>query len=132
MKLATLVLVLLGLLVGPALSVPVDPNAEDGVAAFFAYEDDVNRQRLWVLRTNGDCWRYDIEAGWVNMVEMVPPVQMAEVEDWYPFYLRSSDGTIWKFYDHAWQVLGTPPWTPIQSSPQSLGGVKEMFRGADR
>jgi hypothetical protein len=140
MKQATLVLVLLGLLVGASLAVPVDPNAEDGVAAIWPDNfDGFVRGFVWVLRTNGEVWRYDCEGVWrqsgvdPNLSgDLTVPVPVTEIADWTPSFFTTHSGTRWFMGNDEpldyWTPLPAPPWSPVQSSPQSLGSVKEMFR----
>jgi hypothetical protein len=140
MKQATITLVLLGLLVGPSLAVPVDPNAEDGVAAIYPENHDgFTSNYVWVLRTNGEVWRYDNNGVWrqsgidpnLSGGDLTVPVPVIEIADWTPGYFVTHSGTHW--YNGAytpldyWTQLPPPPWSPVQSSPQSLGSVKGMF-----
>jgi hypothetical protein len=140
MRQATIILVLLGLLAGASHAVPVDPNAEDGIAAIYPQSDDGNtRGYVWVLRTNGEVWRFDKDGIWLQSGvdpnlhgDLTVPVPVAEIADWMPSYFTTHSGTRWFMGNDEpldyWTQLPPPPWSPVQSHPRSLGSVKEMFR----
>ena len=132
MKQAMIILVLLGLLAGPSLAVPVDPNAEDEVAAYL----QTGVSLPMILRTNGEVYRYDYDLEvWVRHETYDVPVPVSEIADWALNCFTTHDGEWW-FEDPGaggtWEVVPRPEWSPIPSHPQSLGSVKGMFRDVTR
>jgi hypothetical protein len=110
------------------LSVPVDPNAPDEIAAILA----IGIAPPHVLRTNGEVYQYDYDGpSWYRVPHLDVPVPVSEIADWQLGTVITHSGDWW-YKDMGaggtWELVPRPEWSPIQSSPQSLGSVKDQFR----
>lgn len=104
---------------------PVDPNAEDGVAAW-----NLNQ----VLCTSGEVWYYDdTNMQWVQPFDgaLNVPLPVDQIAEWRYTSFSTHTGDHWKWAGdvHGWILIPPPPCAePIQAENQSFSDVKSMFR----
>ena len=133
MRAIVLLLVLICSCAPYAWAVPVDPSAPDQVAAWFCSGEISPSVNL--LRTNGEVWTWRPAQGWYRAGESDgsflydPPVPVVDIVDWTPWVVQTRHGSVWILNDLAtWQEIPSPPFSPITTSKQSLGRVKQLFR----
>jgi len=114
-------------LAASSLAVPVDPNAEDGVAAIIYNGGTAN-----ALCTNGEVWTFNDY--WNRLSHMDPPVPVSDIADWDYSGFIHVNGEYWYWSGtEVWNVMPLPPpCGPVEAEPQSLGSVKEMYRDSNR
>jgi len=121
------ILILIGLFIlpTPALPVPVDPDAPDGVAAYLYFTP----YSVVILSTAGEIWSCGPDHPWRRSNSMYdPPIPVAEIQDWSQDAFRATDGTFWVYTSGDWVQLPALPWGPTSAKQQSLGSLKQMFR----
>jgi hypothetical protein len=125
-------LVVAHLIAAPALAVPVDPDATNGVAAEIFLGAD---SHYWALTTSGDTWRLygNHSDGWENMLVGLPPgVGVADIADWNILWVITHDGTIWRndsIHDpNGWSIAPPFPGGTVPSESSSLTDLKARFR----
>ena len=98
------------LLAAPAAAVPVDPQADDQIAALILPR--------YALRTNGEVWVFDSDSSaWQRCPDLDLPLPVDQVSDWQPSFLITSHGDHWTLNSHGgkvWQRVATLPWNPVK------------------
>jgi len=119
------ILIVILLLATCAGAVPVDPNAEDGIAAW---------DRLYVLCISGEVWVWDdTNMYWVQPFEgaLNIPLPVDQIADWRYTTFVTHTGDHWRWAGEVvgWILIPPPPCQgSVPSESSSLGGVKSMFR----
>lgn len=124
MRLLTTILILAYAAV--ALAVPVEPAAENGVAAMMPNWN----ANMTVLCTTGDVFMYNYNTGAWDPTYYNSPVPVSEIADWQITALRTHSGDLWTMdnYNAPWVLVAPPCEGPIQSESETLGSIKQMFR----
>ena len=106
-------------------AVPVDSNAEDGIAAW---------SKIYVLCTSGEVWAFnDGPMTWEQPSDgaLNVPVPVDQIADWSWTTFVTHSGEHWKWAGDVsgWVLIPLPPCAePIQSENQNFGDIKSMFR----
>jgi hypothetical protein len=125
-----LILTCIGLLLAvPALGVPVDPEAPDGIAAYF-----FEGEKLWILCSDGTTYytySHD-DFNWQHHGENLP-VPLNQIADWGVFFLVTKGGEYWRSplgSGTTWSLIETFPCSPGQvgTKSKSLNDLKARFR----
>jgi hypothetical protein len=98
------------LLAAPGGAVPVDPQADDQIAALILPR--------YALRTNGEVWVFDSDgSAWRRCPDLDLPLPVDQVSDWQPSFLITKHGDHWTLNPHGgkvWQRVASLPWTPVK------------------
>ncbi len=116
------------ILSGSVMAVPVDPNAPDGIAAYYA-ED----MQFTVLTTDGIMLAPGAANTWEPLAFGLPDgVSVFDIADWFGrYWLITHDGTVWRATGQSteyWENIGMLPTSPVSESVASMGDVKSLFR----
>lgn len=112
LRTACLGVVLLVCFAVPAASVPVDPDAPDGIAAVFS---EIVSGQPYILRTDGLV--YVLEEPfweWAHMERHDVPIPVSEILDWRLGFLVAQNGDWWWQHQYGeWDITPPAPWLPI-------------------
>lgn len=123
MRCVLLVLLLLASFAPSVFAVPVDPSAQNQIAAWTSGN--------YVLRTNGEVWFWGPDTGWVlgNVaVFPPPPVAVSLLADWETEHCILLDGTVYHRIGASWVMVPPPPFAPIAAQQKTLGSAKQGYR----
>lgn len=135
MRSALLLCVLCLATAGQAFAIPINHTAADEIAAVIVTTEGIP----WLLRTNGEVWRYS-DGQWQHPVPGYPNLDLPigsvlnsimEVGDWQLWVFYRNDGTIWHHglgSGEGWGLLPAPPFSPTAAQQKSLGSVKSAYR----
>ena len=136
MRIAFILITILALSV-EAQAVKLDLDNPNGIAALYSMGSGIAENRTFVVCTDGTGYHMEVQefTNWEPFV--VSPVPIAEVVEWTPWMLYTSDGR-W-FARHSvmavWEEMGVeltapapPCFEPVESDKQSFGDMKQMFK----
>lgn len=123
-----------------AAAVSLDLTSANGIAALYAVSgsDPESIGRIFVVCTSGSGYMMPNHAsgGWASFDPS--PVPLAEVADWTPWMLYTTDGRWFVRYSTLgpWNQMGVdselppppPCFTPIGAAGKTMGDVKSLFR----
>jgi len=118
-------LIVLMLLATCAQAVPVDPVAEDGIAAWSGKAVLCTSGEVYYFNDGPMIWEQPFDGG-LNV-----PVPVEQIIDWSYTNFVSETGEHWCWAGDAygWRLIPPPPCAElIPNRSQSMGGVKSIFR----
>lgn len=122
-------------------AVTLDLNSPDGIAALYVVGDGPALDTAYFVCVNGDGYTWELgTAGGAWSTFNPSPVPLAEVADWTPWIVRTTDGRIFlrgATADHvSWEQMGVhagipplpPCFVPVGAEVEALGKVKSLYR----
>jgi len=120
-----------------AQAVKLDLDNPNGIAALYSMGSGIAENRTFVVCTDGTGYHMEVQEFTTWEPFVVSPVPIAEVVEWTPWMLYTTDGRWFARHSVAavWEVMGVeltapapPCFEPVGSENQSFGDMKQMFK----